>query len=465
MIINLEGGEKMSMIENLFLNKFPNHSKASNRPVSDQEDFAFSNFLTYNDKLEQEINGKSKDSMENELSDVEKSIENETPQLYFLPAFQLQWLDDEESLAQQQIREVEAIMGGTALSKNEEEVNVIGVQGDHEEAVTNSRKNNLHNEATLSTQLTHLATENHLIDNWNTMQLNFTKEQTDNQVLVANILQQFEKILAEFDLEEVDLKSGKIILNLLNQWTSQNRNKNTQFLEENGNRPERMIWDKLVHRFETRTKIQTNTSYSFQARVTPADIVTWLTNGMEEFTETSNMTNHLNFNSVQVNSLPMSKTEQYIIHINPNDRQFTAEEQLIHRFQDAVKSSRLFNIRNGVEQLTFSIRPENLGEMTVKLARLNGEIIVKILVSSHATKQVLEANMHQLKNTFAPHQVVVEETESAPKVSDTNNEEANKEQLFDEQQDNSGENHSKKNNQENTEEEMNFHDLLINAKV
>src|SRR5699024_4075522 len=42
---------------------------------------------------------------------------------------------------------------------------------------------------------------------------------------------------------------------------------------------------------------------------------------------------------------------------------------------------------------------------------MNGEMTVKITVSSQATKKMLEANIHQLKNMFSPHQVVIEKQE------------------------------------------------------
>ncbi|HLR14534.1 MAG TPA: flagellar hook-length control protein FliK, partial [Bacillota bacterium] len=51
---------------------------------------------------------------------------------------------------------------------------------------------------------------------------------------------------------------------------------------------------------------------------------------------------------------------------------------------------------------------EQLGEMTIQLVKIDGEMIAKITVSSQATKSALESNLHQLKNMFAPHQVLIE---------------------------------------------------------
>src|SRR5690625_7091782 len=46
--------------------------------------------------------------------------------------------------------------------------------------------------------------------------------------------------------------------------------------------------------------------------------------------------------------------------------------------------------------------------MMVRLEEVNGEMTAKIIVTTEAAKKALQSNIHQLKNMFSPHQVVIE---------------------------------------------------------
>ncbi|WP_337020412.1 flagellar hook-length control protein FliK, partial [Oceanobacillus massiliensis] len=109
-------------------------------------------------------------------------------------------------------------------------------------------------------------------------------------------------------------------------------------------------------------------------------------------------------------ALPTSKLEQYAIYINqsqtnPNQ---SPDRQLIEQFQKIMNTSKFSAMPNGTNLLSIALRPNNLGEMMVRFTQINGEMTVRILVSSSAAKEMLESNVHQLKNMFSPHQVVVE---------------------------------------------------------
>src|SRR5699024_6352314 len=117
--------------------------------------------------------------------------------------------------------------------------------------------------------------------------------------------------------------------------------------------------------------------------------------------------------SITSASLPMSRVEQYVIYLNTSQTYSSqnAEQQLMEQFQKVIKESRFSATPNGPSQLSLTLRPDNLGEMMVRLTHVNGEMTVKIIVTSEATKEMLQSNIHQLKNMFSPQQVIIEKQE------------------------------------------------------
>src|SRR5690625_3922622 len=117
--------------------------------------------------------------------------------------------------------------------------------------------------------------------------------------------------------------------------------------------------------------------------------------------------------SITSASIPMSRVEQYVIYLNTSQTYSSqnADQQLMEQFQRVIKESRFSATLNGPSQLSLTLRPDNLGEMMVRLTHVNGEMTVKIIVTSEATKEMLQSNIHQLKNMFSPQQVIIERQE------------------------------------------------------
>src|SRR5699024_11536505 len=88
------------------------------------------------------------------------------------------------------------------------------------------------------------------------------------------------------------------------------------------------------------------------------------------------------------------------------------EQQLMNQFRQVMQTNQFPTLNYGVNQLSIALRPENLGDIFVRFIETNGEMTVKILVTSQVTKQAMEANLHQLKNMFSPHQVIIEKQDN-----------------------------------------------------
>src|SRR5699024_2162047 len=83
---------------------------------------------------------------------------------------------------------------------------------------------------------------------------------------------------------------------------------------------------------------------------------------------------------------------------------------LVDKFADVIRNSQFLN-RSGKMELNLLLKPAHLGHVTIKMTQVDGEMMVKMLVSSQAAKDMLEQNMHQLRHLFQPHQISVERNE------------------------------------------------------
>ncbi|HEY4601558.1 MAG TPA: flagellar hook-length control protein FliK [Cerasibacillus sp.] len=221
---------------------------------------------------------------------------------------------------------------------------------------------------------------------------------------------------------------------LVKEWLNHGRvYSNQAILSETMNTTKALeIWQQLVRRFEQRDHQLISRGYGIESRVTTSEITKWLslliTNNMKNneyqipkgdsfHTHQADSQEILKQKAVieqPIQSLPpvaMSNVEQYIVHVNHGSQQHNGVE-IIKQLEKIINVSQ-FMIKPGKTQLSISFRPENLGEMMLRFTQINGETTVKIVVTTQVAQKALEANMHQLKHLFMPHQVVIERQDMA----------------------------------------------------
>lgn len=290
------------------------------------------------------------------------------------------------------------------------------------------------------------------------------------------ITKQFHEIFAQVELllnkvsHEQDLiRISPRMLELLEKWTALQEKYGNE-ISQNSILPastltastsetkEQSIWKELVNTFQKRNELASNQYYQTSAKVTVKDISKWLQSNLNAQVI---LDGNVNTQYVNLSNQPLSKVEQYVIYMNQSETTQPMDKQLIDQFQQVMRTSRFLSLNNGVNQLSIALRPDNLGEMMVRFTEINGEMTLKIIVTSQAARQMLESNIHQLKNMFSPHQVVIEERE----VILENVQSPDKEQAFDEEED-----HPHESNQEETRNfeedfETQFHEILMNEEV
>ncbi|WP_177183367.1 flagellar hook-length control protein FliK [Lentibacillus persicus] len=293
---------------------------------------------------------------------------------------------------------------------------------------------------------------------------------TNGQMLekqFSRIIRQAEEILGQLNGQKSISKAAPELLKLLEQWSTLIKKADQHAiiqpeLPEMKSGKEQTIWKDLVQSFQKRNQLAVREQYRTNAKVTTQDVVKWLQRAVQ---------NQSNFDtpagkSLPVSSvMPVSKVEQYVIHLNQTNSQ-PISHQLVEKFQNVMKTSRFISLQNGTSQLNIALRPENLGDVIVKMTQINGEMTVKIIVSSAAAKDMLESNMHQLKNMFSPQQVSIEKQETSSHQSQASQHEDERQQTDDHHEGQSEQ--SGQHNGENAEEDdfdAQLREVLTNEKV
>src|SRR5690625_83333 len=292
--------------------------------------------------------------------------------------------------------------------------------------------------------------------------------QVVQQLLTVN--QKAEGIISQITNEQdAKLLAPKLIA-LLEQYTTLEKKYNNEKINPNAHETlksetpkEHSVWRELLDTFKKRAQFITKQQYNSDAKVTSTDVAKWVQNELMDNASAEKPIGNLSITSA---SLPMSRVEQYVIYLNTSQTYSSqnAEQQLMEQFQRVIKESRFSATPNGPSQLSLTLRPDNLGEMMVRLTHVNGEMTVKIIVTSEATKEMLQSNIHQLKNMFSPQQVIIEKQElNAQPSQEAEGEE--KEQPMEEEEHNQQEQDRESEKSNDDDFETRFHELLMNEKV
>lgn len=208
-------------------------------------------------------------------------------------------------------------------------------------------------------------------------------------------------------------KAGQL-LPLLQQWSTikkENSEATEKVINNELNEKDAHVWKHLINTYGKRTFFSEQNVYQSDASVTRSDVMSWLQQAFSHYVEQEEKvtgTTPITTDS----QIPMTKVEQYTIHVQSIDKVERVSEEIVNKFTNIIRESRFLTNKNELNQLSIVLKPENLGNMTVRFMQVDGEMSVKIIVTSQVAKEMLESNMHQLKHMFSPHQIMIERDES-----------------------------------------------------
>ena len=239
-------------------------------------------------------------------------------------------------------------------------------------------------------------------------------ENKDIKQEMHSILQTVYELLEKYKIDGTLNKTDSTKLTaMLKQWSSLlSQAKGTEInvekmQEQMLDKNDSDLWRKLVDRFEKRTYYTGKNIYKQDANVSKKDVRNWLQQAVNNQKQSLSDSK---FSISHERQTPISKIEQYVIHLENSGKVERVGTNLIDKFADVIRNSQFLN-RSGKMELNLILKPAHLGHVTVKMTQVDGEMMVKMLVSSQAAKDMLEQNMHQLRHLFQPHQISVERNE------------------------------------------------------
>jgi flagellar hook-length control protein FliK len=293
--------------------------------------------------------------------------------------------------------------------------------------------------------------------------------QRESQLLVQTGMQQMQDLFQRAEQVISNISSSKKIpevspevFQLLKQWTATEKQLQNLAPIAQANHKESpidVIWKELVSSFKKQEQYVLRNPYQVENEVTAKDVSRWL----ESIWNTS-VEKPIPQSSI-MSAMPMSKLEQYVVHLQHNQSPQLAQQSFNQQFENIIQSSRLLTQPAGQSVLSITLNPSNLGEMLVRMTEVDGEMMVKIVVTTSRAKEMLESNMHQLRHMFSPHQVQIERQEAQLNITQT----AGDKEGLDEEKEREGQQEQQEQNQNGEQPERDFSDYfrksLLNEEV
>ncbi|SDN28128.1 flagellar hook-length control protein FliK [Alkalicoccus daliensis] len=88
-----------------------------------------------------------------------------------------------------------------------------------------------------------------------------------------------------------------------------------------------------------------------------------------------------------------------------------SQEALIRQFENLLSKSNFQQLQNGIQQLTVKLHPASLGRLDITIQQINGVMTARLLTSTNTARELMESQVHQLKQAFQGSNLQVERIE------------------------------------------------------
>lgn len=139
-------------------------------------------------------------------------------------------------------------------------------------------------------------------------------------------------------------------------------------------------------------------------------------------------------------------------------QQNSRAEQLMKELQNVFKRAN-FGQTGGTNRISIKLYPEHLGQLRIELMQTNGILTARILASNVLGKEMLESQLHQLRQAFLQQNIQVERIDISQMLTETPQHE--REQAFKEQLKQQQEEMTDQHSTEKEEEPMTFSEYMI----
>ncbi|MGW6297817.1 flagellar hook-length control protein FliK [Peribacillus butanolivorans] len=160
-------------------------------------------------------------------------------------------------------------------------------------------------------------------------------------------------------------------------------------------------------------------------------------------------------------SFLMTKLEQFVLTAAKGG-QTVSQEEFVKQFE-SILSKANFTGANGVNKLLIKLNPEHLGSLRIELIQKDGMMTAKILATSAQAKDMLEKQIHGLKQAFNGQNIQIEKIEVSQAYNAFNSEKFSQKDA--DEQNRQQENKRESNDETESEFTGSFAEALLNLEV
>ncbi|MFZ4454156.1 flagellar hook-length control protein FliK [Salibacterium aidingense] len=115
----------------------------------------------------------------------------------------------------------------------------------------------------------------------------------------------------------------------------------------------------------------------------------------------------------------MAKAQQAVIFLGEGKTEHARAQEFMKQFQELLGKSNLQSFKNGTQQLTVKLVPENLGRLDVKIVQQNGQLTAQLMTSTNTAREMVESQIHQLRTAFHQQNIQVDRIDVAQQQAST----------------------------------------------
>lgn len=108
----------------------------------------------------------------------------------------------------------------------------------------------------------------------------------------------------------------------------------------------------------------------------------------------------------QVHLQQVSKVEQLVVHLN-KDSKTVDYQQFVKDFTNLLGKSQFIK-GVGTNKLLIKLYPEHLGSLRIEILQDKGSLTARMIATSGAAKEILDSQIHQLKQAFIQQNIQVD---------------------------------------------------------
>lgn len=140
-------------------------------------------------------------------------------------------------------------------------------------------------------------------------------------------------------------------------------------------------------------------------------------------------------------------------------------EQLVNQIEKLLNQSQILK-NQGIIKLQLKLYPEHLGSIRIELVQKDGVLSARLLATSAVAKEMLDSQLHQLKNALVQQNIQLDRIDIQQAIQDKDLRDQNLfNNFFNQQNQQNNEEQEQENPEEQEQESQSFKDYLLNVEV